>query len=177
MNRKSMLYLSFVFLISVINLWGCPKKTEVTTVPIPAQTEKVAATSAPVTEATTTETKVEGLNKMDKVEAEGLKPVYFDSDKSSIRDDAKEVLKANAAWLKANPKAKVKIEGNCDERENSKALSKRRAASAKKYLTEMGISRHRISIASYGKTKSVCSEQDETCWQKNRRDDFVIIEK
>jgi len=84
-------------------------------------------------------------------------------------------MKANAEWLKANPKTTVMIEGNCDEREHNKVLSKRRAANAKKYLTSMGISRHRISLISNGKENPICSEQDETCWQKNRRDDFVVV--
>jgi peptidoglycan-associated lipoprotein len=37
----------------------------------------------------------------------------------------------------------------------------------------MGISAHRISLISYGKEKPICTEDNETCWQKNRRDDFV----
>ena len=85
-------------------------------------------------------------------------------------------MKANAEWLKANPNVKVKIEGNCDERgtiEYNQALGQRRAASAKKYLTDMGISGKRISLISYGKEKPVCTQSTEECWQKNRRDDFV----
>ncbi len=112
--------------------------------------------------------------------AEGLKPVYFDFDRSFIKDDAKAVLRANAAWLKAHPKATTKIEGNCDERgtkEYNQALGQRRAASAKKYLTDLGISGKRISLISFGKEKPVCSESTEACWQKNRRDDFVVLEQ
>jgi peptidoglycan-associated lipoprotein len=108
---------------------------------------------------------------------QGLKPVYFDFDKSFIRDDAREVLKENAAWLKAHPKVKIKIEGNCDEKgtkEYNQALGQRRAVSAKKYLADMGVSDSRISLISYGKEKPVCTEGTENCWQKNRRDDFVV---
>jgi len=109
-------------------------------------------------------------------ETAGLQPVYFDFDKSFIRDDAKAAMKANADWLKANPNAKVRIEGNCDERgtiEYNQALGQRRAASAKKYLTDMGVSAKRIALISYGKEKPVCKESTEDCWQKNRRDDFI----
>ena len=83
---------------------------------------------------------------------------------------------ANAEWLKANPKVKVRIEGNCDERgtiEYNQALGQRRAASAKKYLTDVGVSPSRISLISYGKEKPACTDHNETCWQKNRRDDLV----
>jgi peptidoglycan-associated lipoprotein len=85
-------------------------------------------------------------------------------------------MKANANYLKANPNVKVRIEGNCDERgtiEYNQALGQRRAANAKKYLAALGISAKRISLVSYGKEKPVCSSSDETCWEKNRRDDLV----
>jgi peptidoglycan-associated lipoprotein len=110
--------------------------------------------------------------------AAGLKPIYFDFDRSFIRDDAKAAMKANAEWLKSNPKVKVRIEGNCDERgtkEYNQALGQRRAVSAKKYLTDLGVSATRISLISYGKEKPVCSENSEDCMQKNRRDDLVAV--
>jgi len=187
MDRKSLIYLSFTLLVGIATLWGCPKKTEVTTSP-EAQTqtekEKSAAAMTPSTEAKTGEVtpgmNSEGSNEKSGMMAEGLKPIYFDYDKSFIRDDAKAVMKENAKWLKANPKATVKIEGNCDERgtvEYNQALGQRRATSAKKYLADMGISAHRISLISYGKEKPICNESDEACWQKNRRDDFAVMGK
>jgi peptidoglycan-associated lipoprotein len=183
MKYKSMLYLLFVLLVGLVSLWGCPKKTEVTSTPeAQTQTEKgmASAAAAPSSEAASAgekhEMKPEGQNEKSGIMAEGLQPVYFDFDRSFIRDDAKAAMKANAEWLKANPKAKIRIEGNCDEKgtkEYNQALGQRRAISAKKYLTDMGIAAHRISLISYGKEKPICTEQNETCWQKNRRDDFV----
>jgi len=85
-------------------------------------------------------------------------------------------MKANAEWLKANPDAKVRIEGNCDERgtiEYNQALGQRRASAAKKYLVNLGIKSSRISLISYGKEKPSCMDGTESCWQENRRDDFV----
>ena len=108
----------------------------------------------------------------------GLQPVYFDFDQSFIRDEAKAVMKANAEWLKAHPQSNIKIEGNCDERgtrEYNQALGQRRAANAKKYLTDMGISGRRILLVSYGKEKPACTESTESCLQKNRRDEFVVV--
>lgn len=179
MNRTSSLHLSFILVVGIFTLWGCPKKAEVTTAP-ETQTEKVTSPTTPAmaTEGATTEAKTEGTNEMAGAGAEGLKPIYFDFDRSLIRDDAKAVMKANAEWLKAHPKEKVKIEGNCDERgtiEYNQALGQRRAASAKKYMTDMGVSGRRISLLSYGKEKPLCTDHDEACWQKNRRDDFVAV--
>jgi peptidoglycan-associated lipoprotein len=71
---------------------------------------------------------------------------------------------------------KIRIEGNCDEKgtkEYNQALGQRRATSAEKYLVDLGIFSKRISLISYGKEKPVCTESTESCWEKNRRDDFV----
>lgn len=184
MNRKSSLYLAFVLLVGLLSLWGCPKKTDVTASPeSQSQTEKVAAPATPAsTETSASEAKDKmksgSSNEKSGAMAEGLKPIYFDFDKSVVRHDAKAVMKANAAWLKANPSAKISIEGNCDERgtvEYNQALGQRRATSAKNYLTAMGVSANRISLISYGKEKPVCAESTEDCWQKNRRDEFVVV--
>jgi peptidoglycan-associated lipoprotein len=177
MKNRSALFLVFILSISLLALWGCPKKAEVTTAPeqkeeapAPAPMEEVKPAPAPAPAQ-------EEVKERAAAAAEGLQPIYFDFDKSFVRDDAKSVMKANAEWLKANPKVKIKIEGNCDERgtiEYNQALGQRRAASAKKYLTDMGISASRISLISYGKEKAICKEHNEDCWQKNRRDDFVV---
>ena len=130
----------------------------------------------PVKEAPKPEPAKEETNERAASAASGLQPIYFDFDRSFVRDDAKAAMKANAEWLKANPKVKIRIEGNCDERgtiEYNQALGQRRAAAAKKYLTDTGIAARRISLISYGKEKQICKEHTEDCWQKTRRDDLV----
>lgn len=178
-----------VILLAVLVLWGCPKSAEVTTSPEtpqeaapavePAKEEpKVEQQAEPVKEAPKPEPAKEETNERAASAASGLQPIYFDFDRSFVRDDAKAAMKANAEWLKANPKVKVRIEGNCDDRgtkEYNQALGQRRASSAKKYLTDLGISAKRISLISYGKEKPVCSESAEECWQKNRRDDLSAV--
>ncbi len=175
MKTRSSIVFVIMVTISMFALWGCPKKAEVTATP-EAQKEEVAPAEAkPEAVEAKPEVKEEAKERA-AAGAEGLQPVYFDFDRSFIRDDAKSAMRANADWLKANPKVKVKIEGNCDERgtkEYNQALGQRRASSAKKYLTDLGISGSRISLISYGKEKPICTEQNEDCWQKNRRDDLV----
>jgi peptidoglycan-associated lipoprotein len=187
MTRKSPPYLLFVLLISLVSLWGCPKSADVSSAP-ETQPQKVEqAPAKPAEEAAAAATAEAARKAADEKAAReaaargaaGLQPIYFDFDRSFIRDDARSVMKANADYLKANPKVKVRIEGNCDERgtiEYNQALGQRRAASAKKYLTDLGVSAHRISLISYGKEKPVCTEGTEDCWQKNRRDDLVVSE-
>jgi peptidoglycan-associated lipoprotein len=108
-----------------------------------------------------------------------LEPIYFDFDKSNLKPDATAILTKNAEWLSKNPAAKIRIEGNCDERGTSEynvALGERRANSAKKYLIKLGISADRLTTVSYGKEKPLDLGHNEAAWAKNRRDDFKVIE-
>jgi peptidoglycan-associated lipoprotein len=143
-----------------------------------ANAEKERAAAAAAAEARAREEAAAASERAPAASGAGLTPIYFDFDRSYVRDDARPVMKANAEWLKANPKEKVRIEGNCDARgtiEYNQALGQRRAAAAKKYLTDLGIASSRISLISYGKEKPVCSEQTEECWQQNRRDELVAV--
>jgi peptidoglycan-associated lipoprotein len=173
----SIAFLLIVLVVSLTALYGCPKKAEVSAVP---EAEKPAVT-APTEEAKAAEPAPVRDEPREAAAAteDGLQPIYFDFDQAIIRDDARPAMKANAEWLKANPSAKIRIEGNCDERgtiEYNQALGQRRAQSAKKYLTDLGVSASRIMLISYGKEKPVCREGGEACWQNSRRDDFVAVE-
>ncbi len=104
-------------------------------------------------------------------------PVYFDFDKSNIRDDQKARLEGNGDFLEANTRLNITIEGNCDERgtnEYNMALGERRAQSAKKYLENLGVLGSRINTMSYGEEKPLLYGHDEYSWAQNRRGDFVI---
>lgn len=171
LHRKSGWYLMVVLLIGLLALWGCPKKAGMT-----AEPEAPAAEQVPTAQETTSGD--EEARERAAAEATGLQPVYFDFDRSFLRDGAREIMKANAQWLKAHPQARIRIEGNGDERgtrEYNQALGQQRAASARKYLTDMGIAGDRITLISYGKEKPGCTESTENCWQQNRRDDFVVV--
>jgi peptidoglycan-associated lipoprotein len=107
-----------------------------------------------------------------------LKDVFFDYDRYDLRGDAREVLRANADWLKKNPSARIEIEGHCDERGTSEynlALGAKRAQSAKDYLATLGIAGDRLSTISYGEEIPVCKQANEDCWRQNRRARFVVI--
>jgi peptidoglycan-associated lipoprotein len=103
--------------------------------------------------------------------------VYFDYDKSDLRQDAREVLKKTAEeLLKSKQDVKLQIEGHCDERgsaEYNLALGERRAKSSLQYLITLGVKADRLSIISYGKEKPAVQGSDEAAWAKNRRDEFV----
>ena len=98
--------------------------------------------------------------------------VYFDYDSSDILDSQRTTLEAKAAWMKANPNAKLTIEGHCDERGTSEynlALGDRRAARAKSFLKKLGVSSDRMDTVSYGEEKPAVVGHTEEAWSKNRR--------
>ena len=109
--------------------------------------------------------------------AMGLQTVHFAFDSYLFDDEAKSILKANAQILKDKPRLKIQIEGNCDAMgglEYNLALGEKRATSAKKFLSSLGIDSNRIAVISFGKEKPIATGDTEEAYAKNRRDNFVI---
>jgi peptidoglycan-associated lipoprotein len=109
-----------------------------------------------------------------------VQDAFFDYDKSTIRDDARSTLTADADALKRIlndfPSATVTIEGHCDERgsaEYNLGLGDRRSTSVKEFLVQLGVPAGRLKTISYGKERPQCTESNESCWQKNRRAHFT----
>ena len=106
-----------------------------------------------------------------------MKDVFFDFDKSNIREDQKAALNDNIGWLKVNSRAKITLEGHCDERgtaEYNLGLGERRAKGVKDYLVAAGIAADRVATISYGKERPFVLGHDESAWKWNRRSHFVI---
>ncbi len=106
-----------------------------------------------------------------------LRDVLFDFDEYNIRPDARPVLDSAAAFLNDNTELNIVIEGHCDERgtnEYNLALGERRAKSTKNYLVSLGVAPSRIITITYGEEKPVCTQHNESCWQRNRRAHFVV---
>jgi len=106
-----------------------------------------------------------------------VEDVFFDFRESILREDAKQALMNNIRWFRANPRARVLIEGHCDERgtnEYNLALGERRAKTVRDFLVAGGIGVDRISIISYGEERPFVLGHDESAWQGNRRAHFVV---
>jgi len=102
--------------------------------------------------------------------------VYFDYDKNDIRADGRDTLTRDASVIKgilaADPAFMIVIEGHCDERgseEYNLALGDRRALAVKEFLVQLGIPETNLKTISYGKERPVCTDENEACYQKNRR--------
>jgi peptidoglycan-associated lipoprotein len=153
---------------TMLMMSSCAKKQIGTGEAAPAAAPSAPAAAAPSTA---------GVDMAQDVRAFEAEGIYFDFDKAEIKADAKAILEKKAAWLRANPSYNVKIEGNCDERgtnEYNLALGDRRAKAAQKFLNALGIGMNRMSTISYGEEKPACTEKNEKCWSKNRRDDFKL---
>jgi peptidoglycan-associated lipoprotein len=109
-----------------------------------------------------------------------LAEVFFDFDKSDIRDSERAALQKDADTLKRFDFLRVTVEGHCDERgtvEYNLALGERRARAAYDYLVSLGVPADRLKTVSYGKEVPVCTESNEACWQRNRRAHFTVTGK
>jgi peptidoglycan-associated lipoprotein len=109
-----------------------------------------------------------------------LADAFFDLDSAQIRDDAKPVLQKNADWLKRWTSTKIMVEGHCDSRgtaEYNLALGDRRAKAVQDYLVSLGVPGDRVQVVSKGKEQPFCADQNEACWQQNRRGHFLITAK
>ena len=103
--------------------------------------------------------------------------IHFEFDKSRLLPEAKKILREKAEWLSMHPDVTVTIEGHCDERgtnEYNLALGDRRAESARRFLTDLGISAGRLTTVSYGEERPLDPRHNEEAWAKNRRAHFVI---
>jgi peptidoglycan-associated lipoprotein len=181
--RKNMTLIGFLVLIAfgMTIFTGCAeKKTVVKDEAIQEQTAPAAQSTDTVKEqAVTAPADQEQSAKVAAaatVEVDIL-DINFDFDQSSIRPDAREILKANADILLKKGAARIAIEGYCDERgtaEYNMALGERRAQEAKKYLVNLGIKASQIKTISYGEERPLDPGNNEDAWAKNRRAHFVV---
>ena len=109
-----------------------------------------------------------------------LGDVFFALDSVEISGEGRASLQKNAEWMKRWSSTKVTVEGHADSRgtnEYNLALGERRAAAAKDYLVSLGVAADRLAVVSKGEEQPFCSEENDSCWQQNRRGHFIITAK
>jgi peptidoglycan-associated lipoprotein len=181
---KKIAILFFICALTFMFTVSCKPKPKTTPPPPPAKeqpkVEKVDEAAA-VTKPALTEEEIFMSKSLEEVNLEApLKMIYFDYDRYFVREDAKPTLESDATWLKKYSSSKILIEGHCDERgteEYNLALGEKRAKSTFDHLSSLGISPERMKIISYGKSQPLDTGHTETSWQRNRRAQFLIIEK
>ncbi|MCI0483294.1 MAG: OmpA family protein [candidate division NC10 bacterium] len=142
---------------------GCPKRPEVVT-PAPvavAPPPPAPAPPAPVVKAAPPQ----------------FTDVFFTTNKTVLRPEDKANLDGVIKWLKANPDAKIALEGYADERgtvPRNQALSDGRANVVRDYLVAGGISPQRITAKGHGAVRQFAPGNNEAAWALNRRTHLVV---
>ena len=102
--------------------------------------------------------------------------IYFDYDSYVIKDSYASLISAHAKVLAANPKLKMLIQGNTDERgsrEYNLALGQKRAEAVKRALMLLGVQEAQLESVSLGEEKPRCEDRTEACYGENRRGDML----
>ena len=131
------------------------------------------------------ETKARVKVKENNVDVISINAIYFDFDKANLRKSDLPELDKIVRIMKDNTDIKVEAAAYTDSRGNhnyNKLLSQRRANATVKYIISKGIDASRIKGKGYGEEKLInqcvdnieCSEEAH---QKNRRTEFIILNK
>lgn len=114
-----------------------------------------------------------------KLDAAGLRTqrsVYFDFDSSAVKADFTPALQAHARYLAGHPKARVRIEGNADERGSAgynNGLGLKRAENVRQAIIGHGAPEKQVLIKTLGEARPKLKGHDEESWAENRRADVV----
>lgn len=107
-----------------------------------------------------------------------MNAVFFETDSSNLKDDAKQKLKTISEILKKYPEREIRISGHTDSTGSSaynKKLSEQRAKSVLNELIKGDISQKRMSYRGYGESKPLESNATEEGRSKNRRVEILIV--
>lgn len=105
---------------------------------------------------------------------------HFDFDKYEVKQDDIASINVQGNYLAAHHEAKVRLEGNADERgsrEYNIALGWKRAKAVAEVLRGQGVAASQIAMVSFGKEKPVAFGHDEEAYAKNRRVELVYESK
>jgi peptidoglycan-associated lipoprotein len=103
--------------------------------------------------------------------------IHFALDRADLSPEARTTLAAKAEIMRDSPNVSLRISGHADERgsdEYNLALSKRRAAEAKRFLMQQGVDSSRLETVGYGEEQPLDSGSTEPAWAANRRAEFSV---
>ena len=195
MNPKNITLGGVIFLAL---LTGCGKKTTtpVATAAPPPPREQVTAArreepaapartaqaqAAPAQPARSNNITADEKAKLDSSLAK-LEDALFDFDKATIRADAAKSLQSEVDVIRNTltkyPNEMVTLEGHADQRgsaEYNLALGDARSKAVMEFLANLGVPAGQLKPLSVGKEKPQCVDENEACWQKNRRVRLVAV--
>lgn len=110
-----------------------------------------------------------------------LEQVQFDTGKATIKKVSDPLLDSVADVLKEHPEIlKLEVQGHTDNRGSKQLnakLSDDRAKAVMAALVKRGVDQSRLVSKGYGPDKPIDPANNEPAWAKNRRVQFIVLEK
>lgn len=101
---------------------------------------------------------------------------YFDFDSTEVKTVDLQAIRIQASYLITHPKAKVRLEGNTDNRgsrEYNIGLGWRRDQAIARIFEQEGVAPSQLDMVSYGKEKPAVFGNNEYAWRLNRRVNLI----
>ena len=118
--------------------------------------------------------------KVNSLKAPSNQTYYFGLNSSDIAQSDMKALTIQSDYIASHPNAKVRLEGNTDNRgsrEYNIGLGWRRAQAVTRVMEQQGVRPGQIQMVSYGKENPVAAGNSEHAWALNRRVDFIYKQK
>lgn len=186
---KKSLLLSLVF--TGLFILGCGKKAEPPKVEVPA--EEAPAAVAEVNQDSIASAAAEESLRQTELENQRLEQqrslledmmnrlmaeeIYFEFDKASLSEKARELLAEAADIMQREPSLVVEVQGHTDERgaeAYNMALGGKRAQSVVQYLIDYGVAGSRLKSVSFGEEAPKAEGASEEAYALNRRAAFKV---
>src|SRR5690606_12280790 len=109
-----------------------------------------------------------------------LKNVYFDFDKTTLKEESYPELNKVVAFLQQNPTVEIEIAGHTDYKgsdEYNLNLSQGRCQSVVDYLVSQGVDEYRLTAHGYGESKPIDTNETDEGRANNRRVEFTVLKK
>ena len=108
-------------------------------------------------------------------------PIFFETGKADIKSESIPTLDAIVAVFASEKKlGLVEIGVHSDARGNDEynlKMSQKRADAIRDYLIAKGVDGNRLRAKGFGETRPIDKRANEAAWAKNRRTEFVIIQR
>jgi outer membrane protein OmpA-like peptidoglycan-associated protein len=119
----------------------------------------------------------QGLTVVRKARIVTMTPIYFETGKDIIKPGSFPVVDAIAAAINGNPWIEqVEIQGHTARGEKDR-LATSRANAVIKALGQRNVDRTRLVAGAFGHTKPICTQKNQDCLSKNRRVEFIILNR
>lgn len=109
-----------------------------------------------------------------------LKNIYFDFDRTTLKNESFAELDKVVEFLKDNASVEIEISGHTDNKgsdEYNENLSQGRSEAVVNYIISQGIEGYRLTARGYGEAKPVDTNDSEEGRANNRRVEFTVMKK